>query len=310
VSAAGAILRKALLRAANSQGLGRLVRRHGMRLGASRWVAGETLAEVDEVLRRINAHGLGAATALFDASVSGQAEAQAQVREYQAAIRHIAAAGLDAYVGIKLSHLGLGFDDRDAAFENTAAIVRDAAANGQFVRIEMEQSRHVEDTLAVYRRLRQRGLDNCGLVLQSYVRRSEADLDRLLPLTPNVRLVKGAYLEPANVAYPDKRDTDAAYMRMLETALRSSSFTAIATHDDTLIAYAIRLACDLQIPPERIAFEMLYGVRERAQRELAHRGYRVIVAAPYGPDWFPYLTRRLAERPANLAFFLRNAIRG
>ena len=300
------MLRRLLLRAADSSRVGRVVRRHGMRLGASRWVAGQTLTEVDGVLRRLNAQGLGAATALFDASVTNQAQAEDLVREYQAAVHQLSNAGLDAYVGIKLSHLGLGFGNPEAAFRNTAAIITDAATSGQFVRIEMEQSRYVDHTLGVYRRLRDTGHENCGVVLQSYLRRSESDLQELLDLAPNVRLVKGAYLESPNVAYPDKRDTDAAYARLLETALRGTGFVAIATHDDRLIAHATRLVSDLQVPHHRFAFEMLYGVRERTQQELAQRGYRVVVAAPYGPDWFPYLMRRLAERPANLAFFLRN----
>jgi proline dehydrogenase len=148
-----------------------------------------------------------------------------------------------------------------------------------------------------------------GVTLQSYLRRTETDFQQLLALAPNVRLVKGAYREPPEVAYPDKRDTDAAYVRLLETALRGDGFTAIATHDDALISGALGLVRDLQIPHDRFAFEMLYGVRERTQYDLARRGYRVIVAVPYGPDWFPYLMRRLAERPANLAFLLRHALR-
>jgi proline dehydrogenase len=157
------VLRRLLLRAADSPRLGRVVRRHGMRLGASRWVAGETLNEVDRVLRRLIAQGLGAATALFDASVTSQAQADDFVREYQAAVRHLSNASLDAYVGIKLSHLGLGFGDPEAAFHNTAAIISDAATSGQFVRIEMEQSRHVDHTLGVYRRLRDTGHTTAAL---------------------------------------------------------------------------------------------------------------------------------------------------
>lgn len=303
------MLRQLLLRAADSPRLARLVRRHGMRLGASRWVAGETLQQVDTVLRRLNEQGLGAATALFDAPVRTRENARAQAEEYEAAIGHLAATRIDGYVGIKLSHLGLGFGDYDAALANTTAIVRYAAGQGQFVRIEMEQSLYVTDTLSIYRHARGAGLHNCGLTLQSYLRRTPADLAQLLDLAPNLRLVKGAYLEPPDASYPKKRDTNAAYAHLLRTALRADGYTAIATHDEKLIKYALQVARELKLPPQRFAFEMLYGVQQRLQQQLAQRGYRVIVAAPYGPDWFPYLTRRLAERPANLAFLLRNAIR-
>jgi proline dehydrogenase len=172
-----------------------MLRRHGMRLGASRWVAGETVAEIDGMLRRLTAQGPGAATALFDASVASQAQAEAQVREYHAAIRHLATAELDTYVGIKLSHLGLGFDDPDSAVQNTAAIVRDRPPTDS-----SSASRWNSHTTSRTPRdppqLRQTRLDNCGLVTQSYLCRSEADLEQRLQFAPTVRLVKGAYVEP------------------------------------------------------------------------------------------------------------------
>jgi proline dehydrogenase len=302
-------LKRLLLRAGDSPHLARLAHRHGMRLGASRWVAGETLQQVDAVLRRLNDQGLGAATALFDAPIRTREAARAQAAEYEAAIGHLAAARIDGYVGIKLSHLGLGFGDPGAALANTTAIARFAASHGQFVRIEMEQSRYVSDTLNIYRQVRAAGLHNCGLTLQSYLRRTSSDLEQLLDLSPNLRLVKGAYLERPPVSYPRHRDTDTAYACLLRTALQAGGYTAIATHDEKLIQHALQLARELPLPRERFAFEMLYGVRQDLAQQLAHAGHRVIIAAPYGPDWFPYLTRRLAERPANLAFLVHNAIR-
>ena len=174
----------------------------------------------------------------------------------------------------------------------------------------MEESARVEPTLRIYRRLREAGHDNVGAVLQSYLYRSEADLAALLPLAPNLRLVKGAYLEPPEVAYPEKSDVDAAYVRLLETALTGGGFTAIATHDERLIEHAIAFTKEREIPRERFQFQMLYGVRPALQLDLVRRGYAVLVAAPYGPDWYRYLMRRLAERPANVLFLLRNLIRG
>jgi proline dehydrogenase len=173
----------------------------------------------------------------------------------------------------------------------------------------MEQSAFVDATLRIYRRLREEGLDNVGTVLQAYLYRSEADLVALLPLRPNLRLVKGAYLEPADVAYPDKADVDAAYVRLLEAMLAGGGYTAVATHDERLIEHAIRFAEAHGIARDRFQFQMLYGVRPRLQQDLAARGYDVLVATPYGPEWYPYLMRRLGERPANALFFIRNLVR-
>ncbi len=189
-------------------------------------------------------------------------------------------------------------------------LVEHAAQRGNFVRIDMEESAHVDATLGIYRRLRESGHDNVGAVLQSYLFRSEKDLAALLPLAPNLRLVKGAYLEPPEVAYPDKSDVDAAYVRLLEKSLAAAGFTAVATHDERLIEHAISFAREHGIPKERFQFQMLYGVRSRLQLDLVERGFDVLVAAPYGPEWYRYLMRRLAERPANVLFLLRNLVRG
>jgi proline dehydrogenase len=174
----------------------------------------------------------------------------------------------------------------------------------------MEQSRFVDATLRIYRRLRAEGFDDLGTVLQSYLYRTPADLDSVLPLAPNLRLVKGAYLEPAAIAYPRKADVDAAYVRLLEQMLSGGGHTAVATHDESLIEHAIRYAESNGIPSDRFEFQMLYGVRPQLQLSLVRRGYKVLIATPYGPEWYPYLMRRLGERPANLLFFLRNTLRG
>ncbi len=174
----------------------------------------------------------------------------------------------------------------------------------------MEQSAFVDPTLRIYRRLREDGLDNVGTVLQAYLYRSEDDLAGLSPLSPNLRIVKGAYLEPAEIAYPKKSDVDAAYIRLMEASLRGGGFTAIATHDERIIEHAIRFADEHDIGRDRFQFQMLYGVRPRLQQDLAARGFQVLVATPYGPEWYPYLMRRLGERPANMLFFVRNLLRG
>jgi proline dehydrogenase len=212
-------------------------------------------------------------------------------------------------VALKLTHLGLSLDEQ-LAYENAAALVEHAAGLGNFLRMDMEESAFVDATLRIYRRLREAGHENTGTVLQSYLYRTEEDLASLLDLRPNLRLVKGAYLEPPDVAYPDKSDVDAAYERLVERSLRDGGFTAIATHDEALIERSIAFAEREGIPRERFQFQMLYGVRPQLQLDLLRRGYAVLVATPFGPDWYRYLMRRLAERPANTLFVLKNLVRG
>jgi proline dehydrogenase len=305
-TALNAALRRAILAAADSPRVQRLVRAHGMRLGAARFVAGETLDDAVAVLQRLNEEGLWANTTLLGEAVHDRATTQAVVAEYEQVIERIAK--LKANVALKLTHLGLELDE-ELAFENVRRLVERATELGSFIRIDMEQSAFVDATLRIYRRLRESGLDRVGTVLQAYLYRTPGDLEALLPLEPNLRLVKGAYLEPPAVAYPSKADVDSIYGRLMERMLSGPGHTAIATHDETLIEHAIAYARDHSVPRDRFEFQMLYGVRTQLQLDLARRGYKVLVATPYGPEWYPYLMRRLGERPANLLFFLRNAIR-
>jgi len=196
--------------------------------------------------------------------------------------------------------------DEELGFTNLERLVAEAARLGNFIRIDMEDSPLVDVTLRIYRRLREAGHENVGTVLQAYLYRSPSDLEALLPLKPNLRIVKGAYREPAEVAYPRKADVDAAFRRLVERSVAEGGFTAVATHDGTLIDQALSLGAG----PDRMELQMLYGVRTQLQLDLVRRGHRVLCAAPYGPDWYPYLMRRLAERPANMLFFLRSALRG
>jgi proline dehydrogenase len=280
-----------------------------MRLGASRFVAGETLDEAVPVLRRLNGDGLLTNTTILGEGVRDAEETRIVAAEYERLADRIQAEGLRANVALKLTHVGLAFDT-DLAHENAARLVAHAAECGNFVRIDMEESAFVDETLAIYRRLRDSGHENVGVVLQSYLYRSEADLAALLPLSPNLRLVKGAYLEPPERAYPKKAYVDAAYVRLLERSLPEAAFTAVATHDERLIEHAIAFAEREGVGRDRFQFQMLYGVRPRLQLDLVRRGFSVLIATPYGPDWYRYLMRRLAERPANVLFFARSLLRG
>ena len=302
------VLRSGILHAADSARVQRFMSTHGMRLGAARYVAGETLDDCVATLEKLTAQGLYANTTLLGEGVRSEVEADAVVASYRQILERIAAERLPVNIALKLTHLGLELDEQ-LAYVNVERLVERARELGNFVRIDMEQSSLVEPTLRIYRRLREAGHENVGTVLQSYLYRSEPDLTSLLPLRPNLRFVKGAYLEPPELAYPVKADVDAAYLRLVETSLAGDGYTAVATQDETIIEKVIDATERRGIGRDRFEFQMLYGVRPGLQLDLVRRGYKVLVATPYGPEWYPYLMRRLAERPANLGFFARNLVR-
>jgi proline dehydrogenase len=306
--ALAAAQRRLLLAGANSPRLARLVSRYGMRLGAGRFVAGETLDDCARAVRAVTANGLRANTALLGEAVRDRATAEAVTAEYESIARRLHADGLRAYLSIKPTHLGLSVDE-ELAYENIAKLVTLAGELGNFVRMDMEDSPYTDATLRMYRRLRAEGHDNTGTVLQANLRRSADDLRELLPLRPNLRLVKGAYLEPPAIAYEHKSEVDQNYIRLIETALSEGGFTAVATHDPRVVEYVADFARARGIGNDRFEFQMLYGIRPHLQMDLAGRGYGVLVSVPFGRDWYPYLMRRLAERPANVLFFAKNLLR-
>ena len=277
-------------------------------MGAARFVAGETLESCVAVLRKLNDAGLYANTTLLGEAITNDEGAAAVTAEYEQIVDRLVAEKLKANVALKLTHLGLSFDE-ETAYANVARVVERAGELGTFLRIDMEQSEYVDATLRLYERLRDAGHDAVGTVLQSYLYRTMDDLERLLPRTPNLRIVKGAYLEPASIAYPDKADVDRAYVELVEHGLRGGAYIGVATHDEAIIRRVQAFTGLEGIARDRFEFQMLYGVRPGLQRSVAAEGYKVLVAAPFGPDWYPYLMRRLAERPANLGFFLRNVVR-
>ena len=297
---ANAVLRKGILAAADNPTVRRVVSRHGMRLGGSRFVAGETMEDAVRALRGLNEKGLAANTTLLGEAVRDEAEARAVAEQYVVLVDRLAAEGLRANVALKLTHLGLEIDE-ELAYGNLRHILE----RGHFIRIDMEQSAFVDATLRIYRRLREDGIDNVGTVLQAYLYRTEHDLEGLLPLQPNLRLVKGAYLEPPGVAYPQKRDVDAAYVRLLETMLRAGGYTAVATHDEKVIQDVLGYVGAQKIASKRFEFQMLYGLRPGRWDELVAAGHNVRIYVPYGTHWFPYFTRRLRERKENVFFVLR-----
>lgn len=297
-------LRATILAAASNSAVQRVVARYGMRLGARRFVAGESANEFLSVAAAMNAQGFAVACGILGEGVADAAEATAAADQYCDVLRTFAQRRMDANVAFKLTHVGLDIDP-ELAYANAARIAQIAEQTGNTMRLDMEQSRYVDATLSIYRRLRER-YTCVGFVLQSYLLRSMDDLRTLLPLEPSVRIVKGAYLEPPEIAFARKNDVDENYMKLVETSLSAPGFTAVATHDPAIVARVEALAVQRNIPKRgRFEFQMLYGIGTPLARDLVARGYRVRLAVPFGEYWFPYLMRRLAERPANLAFFLR-----
>jgi proline dehydrogenase len=299
-------LRAAILAAADSTPVHRFVKRYGMKLGAKRFVAGETAEEFLAVAQSVNASGFAVACGILGEGINDPSEATQAARQYCDLLQAFADRKIDANVAFKLTHVGLDIDP-ELAYTNAARIAQKALDLGNTMRIDMEQSRYVDATLAIHRRLREK-YPNVGFVLQSYLMRSREDLRTALILRPNVRLVKGAYLEPPGIAFPLKADVDENYDRLAEDALAGEGYTAIATHDPRLIQRIVEFIDYLGLPKQgRFEFQMLYGVGTTLATKLVEEGYRVRLAVPFGGYWFPYLMRRLAERPANLAFFLKGA---
>jgi proline dehydrogenase len=296
---------------AGSPRLKQVASRYGMRSPRSfarRFVAGETIDEAIAAARAVEAQGLAQTLDLLGESVGSDAEAGAATDAYVAMIPRIAAADIGRNISIKLTQLGLDLSP-ELAEANLRAILAAARDEGFFVRIDMENSPYVDPTLALFERVWRDGLTNVGVVLQSALKRSEADLARVLALGARVRLVKGAYKEPASVAWQSKADVDAAYVRMLERLLPAGVFPAIATHDPDMLTAAQRIAREARVPASRFEFQMLYGVRRDLQAALRREGYGMRVYIPYGREWFPYFMRRLGERPANVGFVLKSWVR-
>jgi proline dehydrogenase len=300
--------RKGILVATQNQVVARGVRRYGMRLGASRFVAGETLDEAVVALRALNEQGFVCNTTILGEGVHDAATARGVVDAYQAVLDRIASEGLKVNVALKLTHLGLDLGE-ETAFRNVEQVIVHAAGLGNFVRMDMEESARVDATLRIYKKLRAAGHENTGTVLQAYLFRTGADLADLLPLKPNLRFVKGAYLEPPEIAFSKKSDVDENMVNLIERSLQEGGYTAVATHDERIIEHVIEYTARNGIGRDRFQFQMLYGIRGQLQKQLVDRGFSVLVATPYGPDWYYYLMRRLAERPANALFFARSLVK-
>jgi proline dehydrogenase len=304
------MLRSALLFLSNQPRVFQFVRHNTLaRKFAERFVAGETLEQVLDSVAALNAKGISASLDLLGESIHAESEARAGGREYLHMLDRIRERKLDANVSVKLTAMGLDLSE-DLCVEIMHDIVARARDYRTFVRLDMESSAYTDRTLAMfYDRLYPVYGNHVGIVLQSALRRTESDVGRALSAKCRVRLCKGAYREPATLAFPAKKDVDENYVRCMKQLMRQGNYPGIATHDERIIREAKAFAAAEKIPTDRYEFQMLYGVRRDLQESLVREGYRVRVYVPFGTQWYPYLMRRLAERPANVAFITGNVLR-
>lgn len=304
------MLRSLLLYLSNQPQIFRFVRNNRLAKSfARRFVAGETLDDALAAVRALNGQGISASLDELGESVTNEAEARGTRDTYLRILDRIAEAKLDANVSVKLTALGL-----DISEELCVSLMQDllerARRYGTFVRIDMESSAYTERTLRLFEeRFYPSYRDHVGIVLQSYLYRTAADVQRAIEIKCRVRICKGAYKEPASVAFPEKKDVDASYVRAMQALMKQGNYPGLATHDPAIIQQAKSFARENALSPDRFEFQMLYGVRRDLQEALVEEGWRMRVYVPFGTQWYPYLMRRLAERPANLMFITGNILR-
>jgi proline dehydrogenase len=305
------LTRSALIYLSRQEGLKEFATRFSLfKKLTTRFIAGETTDEAVAAIREINERGCSASFDHLNESVSNVAATEAEVQEYLHVLELIAATKINSNVSIKLTQFGLEIDP-ELAYRNARRIVEDAARRGNFVRVDMEGSNVTQVTIDIFKRLRSEfGLNDVGIVLQSYLYRTEEDARELLKIPARVRLCKGAYDEPADVAYPNKKDVDANYVRVMQLLLSSGTYHGIATHDPKMIDATVDFVQREGIAKDAFEFQMLYGIRRDLQEQLARDGWGLRVYVPYGKHWYPYFMRRLAERPANIWFVLKNFLKG
>ncbi len=298
-------MRSTLLSLSNRPRLGRLATRLPItRAMVARFVAGETLVDALDALDRLRAAGRHTTVDVLGESVESESTAAAAAERYLELLEALAGRGLEGNVSLKLSQMGLDLSP-EACRSNVTRVFRRAAETGAFVRIDMEDHARTDATLALWRELRPINPAS-GVVIQAALRRSAADVEALIAEQAPVRLCKGAYREPASVAFPTKAEVDQSYLGLMGRLLRAGTSPALATHDPRMIRAATDLAEAEGIGRDRFEFQMLYGIRRDLQEQLVQAGYRVRIYVPFGREWYPYFMRRLAERPANVMFLLRS----
>ncbi len=296
---------------AGSRTLKALSSRYGMRdrrSFARRFIAGENVEDAFDAARQIQASGLMVTLDFLGESVASIAEADAATRAYINVLERIAAAGIERNISLKLTQLGLTVD-RATCVDNLRRILDGAAPHDFFVRLDMEDSRYTQVTFDIFETLWQLGYRNIGITVQAYLPRTTTDVRRLIALGARMRLVKGSYREPRRIAYQKKEQVDAAFIEIMQLLLTEGVQPAIATHDPAMLAAIARFAAARSIAPARYELQLVYGVRRDLQARLAGEGFRVRIDVPFGREWFPYVMRRLGERPASVRLVVRSLMR-
>ncbi|WRP05981.1 proline dehydrogenase [Rossellomorea aquimaris] len=285
----------------------KLAKKYGLRFGAGRFVAGSSILQAVEVIRELNSQNLVVTIDYLGEFVDNEREANEMALECVEAIRAIGKEKLKSQLSLKMTSMGLDISE-EIVMKNMRLILDEATKQNVFVTIDMEDYSRCGKTIDIFKRLKSE-YDNIGTVIQAYLYRTEKDMDDLNAYSPNLRLVKGAYKESHEVAFPEKKDVDDNFKKIIKTHLLNGNYTAIATHDDEMIEYTKRLVEEYNIPRDQFEFQMLFGIRVERQHELVKEGYKMRVYVPYGTDWYGYFMRRLAERPANVAFVLKGVIK-
>lgn len=299
---------KALLWASEKRRIQRFITEGKLtRQVVERFIAGDELEDAIRAIKELNTKGIGGILDLLGEGVTDAEGAQAAADEYMRSIKRIEETGVDTTVSVKLTQLGLAFD-KGHCIDHLRLLAAEAHAVGTLVEIDMEQVEYVTDTIEVYRALRT-DFPQLRLAIQAYLRRTPADLESLKDIPPRIRLVKGAYSEPPEAAFQKAKEIDGQYRYLTDWLFAHGDDPGIATHDSELILHAKDIAQQMDKPIDRFEIQMLYGIRRDLQQQLAKQGYRVRVYVPFGAAWYPYLMRRMAERPANLRFFLRAVVR-
>lgn len=301
------LLKNTFLFLSKNRSLTKLAKRYGLRFGASRFVAGETIEEAVKVIQALNEKGLCVTIDYLGEFVDREQEANEMADQSIEAIRAIGKNNLNAQLSLKMTSMGLDIS-REVVLGNMRRILEAAKENNVFVTIDMEDFARCQQTIDIFKELKTT-YDNVGTVFQAYLYRVEQDIEDIKDYHPNLRLVKGAYKEAEEVAFPLKKDVDENYKKIIKQHLVNGNYTAIATHDDAMIEYTKSLVTELGISNEQFEFQMLYGIRPERQLELVKEGYKMRIYVPYGTDWYGYFMRRLAERPANVAFVLKGMFR-
>ncbi|SDM16302.1 proline dehydrogenase family protein [Sediminibacillus halophilus] len=297
------ILRNFFLFLSKNKFFTKLAKKYGLRFGAGRFVAGESVENAAKVIKQLNQKGMVVTVDHLGEFIDSEQEARQAADECVEMIEKIAEHQLDSQLSLKMTSMGLDISEA-LVMENMRKILAAGKRHGVFVTIDMEDYERCQKTIDIFKELKEE-YDNIGTVIQAYLYRTVGDIEELNAYHPNLRLVKGAYKESPKVAFPDKQDVDENYKKIIKMHLLNGNYTAIATHDDEMIAYTKHLEKEHGIPRDQFEFQMLYGIRVERQEELTAEGYKMRVYVPYGTDWYGYFMRRLAERPANVAFVLK-----